>query len=290
MGRPEEGPRKIFGGLHDLLAVDPCPEELQPFQDILQRHIFETWPLARGDEVLGEPVLQRGRMSLPSVAHLLQVPEADVHAAMKVDNRSPSGWTLIDHAEARAAFPEGLFESDFLQAMSLTPDQFAQARDAGLFKRTDDQRWNAWAAQDLIDDLLLGAEPIYVAMHDWCSLSEASSRIQMTFTEIIEDIRSGRLARVGRYLRRSGFASVLVNLGHVGQEGDAISLDAFAYSQGLRPSELLTFVRRNDLSCQQVRGPRGGGAAADERRRPQCIPRSVHQFSHSGGCGPSGVE
>ncbi|WP_314188314.1 hypothetical protein, partial [Paracoccus yeei] len=50
----------------------------------------------------------------------------------------------------------------------------------------------------------------------------------------------------------------LVNLGHVGQEGEATSLDAFAYSQGLRPSELLTFVRRNGLSCQQARGPRGG--------------------------------
>lgn len=258
MGRPEEGPRKIFGGLHDLLAVDPCPEELQPFQDILQRHIFETWPLAPGDEVLGEPVLRRERMSLPSVARLLQMPETEVRAALKLDDRSPSVWMLIDCAEARAAFSEGLVESDFLQAMSLTPLQFAQTRDAGLFERTDDQRWNAWAAQDLIDDLLLGAEPIYVAMHDWGSLNEASSRLQMTFPEIIEHVRSGRLARVGRYLQRSGFASVLINLGHIGQEGDAISLDAFAYSQGLRPSELLTFVRRNGLSCQKVRGPRGG--------------------------------
>ncbi|WP_146612606.1 hypothetical protein [Paracoccus sediminilitoris] len=63
---------------------------------------------------------------------------------------------------------------------------------------------------------------------------------------------------MGKYLQRSGFASVLVNLGHVGQGGEAISLDAFAYSQGLPPSELLSFVRRNGLSCQQMRGPRGG--------------------------------
>ncbi|QRZ13929.1 hypothetical protein JWJ88_04515 [Paracoccus methylovorus] len=258
MGQPEEGPRKIFGGLHDLLAVDPCPEELQPFRDILQRHIVESWPLAPGDEVLGEPVLRRGRMSLRSVACLMQMPEADIQTAIKSDEVSPPGWALIDHAEARAAFPQGLTEPDFLQAMSLTPLQFAQARDKELFERTDDLRWNAWAAQDLIDDLLLGAEPIYVAMHDWCSLGEASVRLRMTLPEIIESIRSGRVARVGKYLQRSGFGSVLVNLGHVGQEGGATSLDAFAYSQGLRPSELLTFVRRNGLSCQQVRGPRGG--------------------------------
>lgn len=259
MGQPEEGPRKIFGGLHDLLAVDPCPEELLPFRDILQRHILQTWPLATGDEVVGEPVLRRGRMSLPAVARLMQMPEADVLASTKADKRCPPGWTLIDHADARAAFPQGLTEPDFLQAMSLTPHQFALTRDAGLFESTRDQRWNAWAAQDLIDELLLGAEPIYVAMHDWCSLGESSARLQMTFPNIIENIRLGRLARVGKYLQRSGFASVLVNLGHVGQESEATSLDAFAYSQGLRPSELLTFVRRNGLPCQQVRGPRGGG-------------------------------
>ena len=106
--------------------------------------------------------------------------------------------------------------------------------------------------------MLLGAEPIYVAMHDWCSLGETSDRLRRTFPEIIEDIRSGRLARVGKYLQRSDFASVLVNLGHVGQEGEAISMDAFAYSQGLRPGELMTFARRNGLSHRQVRGPRGG--------------------------------
>jgi len=258
MGQPEEGPRKIFCGLHDLLAVDPCPEELQPFRDILQRHIFETWPLAPGDEVLGEPVLRSGRMSLPLVARLMQMPEADVMASTEADERCASGWMLIDRAEAGAVFPDGLIESAFLQAMSLTPHQFAQAGDAGLFERTDDLRWSAWAAQELIDDLLLGAEPIYVTMHDWCSLSEAAVRLRTAFPDLVEDIRSGRLVRVGKYLQRSGFASVLVNLGHVGQEGEATSLDAFAYSQGLRPSELLTFVRRNGLSCQQVRGPRGG--------------------------------
>ena len=64
MGDPGEGPRKIFGDLYDLLARDPCPEELLPFRSILQRHILETWPLAPGDEVLGEPVLHPGRMGV----------------------------------------------------------------------------------------------------------------------------------------------------------------------------------------------------------------------------------
>ncbi|MCV2446309.1 hypothetical protein [Paracoccus sp. DMF] len=192
------------------------------------------------------------------MARLMQVPEVDVLAATAGNGRCPSEWTLIDTAEARTVFPRGLVEPEFRKALSLLPHQFAQVRDAGLFQTTAGGFLSAWAAQDLIDELLLGAEPIYVAMHDWCSLSEASDRLQRTFPEIIEDIRSGRLARAGKYLQRSGFASVLVNLGHVGEEGEAISMDAFAHSQGLRPSDLMTFARRNGLSYQQVRGPRGG--------------------------------
>lgn len=65
----------------------------------------------------------------------------------------------------------------------------------------------------------------------------------------------GRLSRIGKYLRRSGIASVLVNLG---QDGGAISLDRFANSQGSRIAELSAFVRRNGLPCHQARGPHGG--------------------------------
>ena len=258
IGKPEEGPRKIFGGLYDLLAVDPCPQELLTFREILRRHMLETWPLAPGDEVLAEPVLRRGRMSQQAVARLMQVSGSDVLAGTAGDGRCPPKWTLIDTAEARTVFPQGLAEPEFRKALSLLPHQFAQARDAGLFQTTAGGFLSAWAAQDLIDNLLLGAEPIYVAMHDWCSLGDASHRLQRSFPEIIEHIRSGRLARVGKYLQRSGFASVLVNLGHLGEEGEAISMDAFAYSQGLRPNELMTFARRNGLSYQQVCGPRGG--------------------------------
>lgn len=68
-----------------------------------------------------------------------------------------------------------------------------------------------------------------MATHDWRSLGEASVRSRMTLPEIIESIRFGQLARVGKYVQSSGFASVLVNLGHVGRAGEAIFLDAFAY-------------------------------------------------------------
>ncbi|MBJ2150560.1 hypothetical protein [Paracoccus sp. IB05] len=269
MGHSGEGPRKIFGGLYDVLARDPCPEEMRPFRSILQRHILETWPLAPGDEVLGEPVLHPGRMGVRAVAHLLQIPETEVIAAIGEDRSCPPEWRLIGRAEAKALFPQSLAEPEFCKALSLSTRQFKQMRDEGLLQPVEGGFWDVWAAQDLIDDLLHGAEPISFVLHDWCSLTEASDRLQMTFPEIIDDIRSGRIARVGKYLQRSGFASILINLGHLEQEGEAISIETFAFSLGLRPGELMTFVRRDSVSCQQLRGARGNAqvrmSAADRQ-------------------------
>lgn len=289
MGHPGEGPRKIFGGLHDLLAADPCPAELQPFRDILQRHVLETWPLAPGDDVLGEPVLRRGRMGLRAVAHLVQIPEAGVTKAAGEDGSCPPEWRLIDSAEAKALFPHGLAEAGFCKALSLSTRQFGQAREAGFLHPIKGGLWDVWAAQDLIDDLLFGAEPISFALHDWCSLTEASGRLQMTFPEIIDDIRSGRIARVGKYLQRSGFASILVNLGHVGQEGEAISIETFAFSLGLRPGEFITFVRRSSLLSQQLRGKRGNAQVRMSAADRQAFHDRFISFRALGGSGGVGM-
>ena len=140
----------------------------------------------------------------------------------------------------------------------MTDAQFNQLREAGELTPRADGCWDPLAAQRLIDALLLGAEPVYVAMHDWCSLAEAAKQLRLNSSQVIEQIRDGRLPRVGRYLLRSGFASILVNLGHVGQPENAVSVDAFAYAQGLRPGELISFLRRSEMPFLQVRGPRGG--------------------------------
>ena len=124
-------------------------------------------------------------------------------------------------------------------------------------------------ARDNQRDFDRRAEPISFILHYWCSLTEASDRLQMTFPGIIDEIRSGRIGRVGKYVQRSGFASVVINLGHLGQEGEAISIETFAFSLGLRPAELITFVRRNNISCQQMAGARGSAqlrmSAADRQ-------------------------
>ena len=266
MGCPEMGPRKIFGGLHDLLAADPCPEGLWAFREHLRSHIVATWPLAPGDEVLGEPLLRRGRMSLSLAAALLGVLREQVLEELQRDGVAvsldqPEGWQIfafVDATEALGRLNNGLERDAFCEALSLSARQFAELERDGLVVAVDSGRFDPLAAQALVDGLLIGAEPVYVAMHDWCSLTEAAKRLRLTLPQLIGDIQRGRFLRIGKYVPKTGFASVLINLGHLGQEDGAISMEAFAAGLGLRTSELSTFYRRSELPRRKVRGPRGG--------------------------------
>ncbi|WP_265500365.1 hypothetical protein [Paracoccus beibuensis] len=92
-------------------------------------------------------------MSRQAVARLMQMPEADVLAPAMDDGRCPLAWKLIDTPVARAVFSQGLAEPEFLKALSPTSQQFARAQEAGLMEGANDQLWNAWTSQDLIDGL-----------------------------------------------------------------------------------------------------------------------------------------
>jgi len=277
MGRPADGPRKIFGGLHDLLATDPCPEGLSAFREHLRSHIVATWPLAPGEEVLGEPVLRRDRMSLASAARLLGSPREQVLEELERDGIAisadqPAEWQIFGFADATEALGRlniGLERDAFCEALSLSARQLSELQRGGVLAAERSDRYDSLAAQDLVDGLLVGAEPVYVAMHDWCSLTEATKRLKLTLPQLIADIQQGKFLRIGKYLPKSGFASVLVNLGHLGQDDEAISMEAFAAGLGLRTSELATFYRRSELPHRKVRGPRGGAqsrlSAADRR-------------------------
>ena len=97
--------------------------------------------------------------------HLLQIPETEVIAAVGEDRNCPPEWRLIDRTEAKALFPPSLAEPEFCKALSLSTRQFEQLRDAGLLRPVEGGFWNVWAAQDLIDDLLYGADPISFILH-----------------------------------------------------------------------------------------------------------------------------
>ena len=76
----------------------------------------------------------------------------------------------------------------------------------------------------------------------WHSLGGAAQVLDVSFGEIIERIRTGKLNWIGRYTKASGFASILVNV--TTGKGGEISAEMFAQSQGVSFTEMLSFLRR----------------------------------------------
>ncbi|MCL4065771.1 hypothetical protein M3484_04225 [Pseudomonas sp. GX19020] len=184
----------------------------------------------------------------------------------------PAEWQIFGFADATETLGRlnvGLKRDAFCEALSLSARQLAELQQGGLLVAERADRYDPLVAQDLVDGLLVGAEPVYVAMHDWCSLTEATKRLKLTLPQLIADIQQEKFLRIGKYLPKTGFASVLVNLGHLGQDDEAISMEAFAAGLGLRTSELAMFYRRSELPLRKVRGPRGGAqsrlSAADRQ-------------------------
>lgn len=74
MGKPEAGPKKIFGGLYDLLADGDLADGFSSFRGVLRNHIEMTWPLGPGHELMGEPILGRRLHSVVTAARAVGRP------------------------------------------------------------------------------------------------------------------------------------------------------------------------------------------------------------------------
>ncbi|MTH60906.1 TniQ family protein [Paracoccus litorisediminis] len=274
MGKPEDGPKKIFGNLHEMLAADPLPSELAPFRDFLRHHIETTWPLGPGEEILGEPVLKRRLHSVASAARATARPVAEVRSNLIAAGLLPEGsaklpdeWAVFYADQAGALLAQialNLSEKEFRQAFGLTGEFLDQLAASGPLASTRhaDGSLNPMQGQALLDDLLCGAETVYVPMHHWTDIPTAARHLNCRLVEIIEMIRDGRLPRIGRHVQRQGFASILVDLASRPAGENPISGELFAVSQGIPKSEMLSFLHREMMTSRFAASPR----AAGERR------------------------
>lgn len=98
------------------------------------------------------------------------------------------------------------------------------------------------AGQAIVERLLSGAQQVGRPTPDWMPLEQAAAHVGCAPTQIVERIRDGRLPWVGRHLKQTGFASILMNMS--AHDGSAVSAEMFAQSQGLSFSEMLSFFRK----------------------------------------------
>jgi len=291
MGRPEDGPKKIFGQLHECLTADPLQDDLIPFRDILRRHIEATWPLGSGDELLGEPVLTRQLHSVLTAVRLTGRTASEIRSACskagllsEAAAGLPDAWAVFD---AGAAAPlledltQALSDDAFCKALGLSEDLFDALQSSGLLHaaRRKDGLWNPIEGQALLEHLLLGAETIYVPMHGWSDIPAAARALNCSLAEIIAMIRDGRLPRLGRYVQRQGFASILVDLASVADGENIIPVGIFAVSQGIPKRRNIELPEtRDDVFARRATATRWKRAARSEPQRSRGVSSRLHQL------------
>jgi hypothetical protein len=265
---PSAGPKKIFGDLYDRLAFDLMSEDYRPFRDLLRDHIATTWPLGPGDELMGEPV--RGRR-LHSILTAEKVTGIDARRLRKLlaeggwvapaGEGKPNAWELVD-AEALEPFLASLRQKvsalDLQAALGMSRSHFELLRKDGYLAPDLDGSdhkplWDLGAARKFITDLLTGAEPIYLPMHDWCDIPKAAQRLRISPGMIVALILDRKLARVGRYVGKDGYTSILVNLADVERhlqrpEAKGLTIELFAKTIGLKPAAAGYLVKNGHVA------------------------------------------
>ncbi len=176
----------------------------------------------------------------------------------------PDEWAVFDADRAGALLAQialNLSEKEFRQAFGLTGELLDQLAASGPLASTRHANGslNPMQGQALLDDLLRGAETVYVPMHHWADIPTAAWQLNCRLVEIIEMIRDGRLPRIGRHVQRHGFASILVDLASRADRENLISAELFAVSQGIPKSEMLSFLHRQTVTSRLAAPPRSGG-------------------------------
>lgn len=273
---PGAGPKAIFGDLYDRLAFDLTSEDYRPFRELLRDHIATTWPLGPGDELMGEPVRERWLHSLLTAERATGI---DVRRLRKLlveggwigpeTEGKPNAWELVD-AAAIEPFLAGLRQKvsalDLQAALGMSRSHFELLRKDGYLAPDLDgsdhkSLWDLGAARKFITDLLTGAEPIYLPMHDWCDIPKAAQRLRISPGTIVGLILDRKLARVGRYVGKEGYTSILVDLADVERhlqrpEAKGLSIELFAKTNGLKPAAAGYLVREGHIASTVGTNPK----------------------------------
>lgn len=107
-GGPHDGPKKIFPKMYDRLAYDTIDNpDYDEFRRILRSHMLETWPLGVGDELLGEPIVERRLHSVRSAAKATGIDKRRLRkiltaAGIVPEEGLPDAWQVFDAKRADA--------------------------------------------------------------------------------------------------------------------------------------------------------------------------------------------
>lgn len=277
-GGPQDGPKKIFPYLYDRLSHDYQDDpSFEPFREILRDHMMETWPLGPGDEVLGQPVMERRLHSVRTASQATGIDQRRLRKMLaaaglvpEAETGLPDSWEVFEAAEAQGIL-NGLINlvpaKTFAVLIGASRSQFdLLVRDGALVPALESDDVKAvWSPADgvrFLDGLLAGAVQISAAQHGWEHLSKSAQRLKIGPGEIIKAIRSGRITRIAKHADHEGYAAIYVDHAEVAgvlgvEPPKAQSIELFAKSVGLLPpSRLKRLILNGETPATTLKNPK----------------------------------
>ncbi|MCR9110626.1 MAG: TniQ family protein [Rhodobacteraceae bacterium] len=275
LAEPRLGPKGVFPILYDRLSREHLHDpDFEPYRVLLRQHLMETWPLAVGDDLLGEPVTQRKLHSVQSAAEETGVDRRRLRklleAAGMIDADLPDAWAVFDAGEGTdilKSLVTYLSAKEFAAANHICRSQFDLLVEDGILRPaisdvSTKHVWNPLDGRELITELLTGSISIQQAQHGWETIAKSAQRLKLRPAEIIMAIRDGRLQHVARNVQFRGYQSVHVYHDEVAQVlaqdlPSAMSLEMFSKTVGLRnPAYMTRLVKDGHVATIEMRNPR----------------------------------
>lgn len=216
-------PRQAFGKLYDALDDYLTDAAFDPFRTLLRDCIFETWPIAAGETILGEALPAR-RLHSPTTAakeagvtpRLVEQIMTDAGALPAEDHRPPVlrtfdaaryGWLL-------AEIPLLVGPGEMQAAMGATEAQLRTLREEGILRSLTGHPkvkapWRIADGLELVAELDALAQSVPAEDPGWEGLQFAKQRTGLPVGMMLDAIRSGRML-IGRDPDQPGYRSFMV--------------------------------------------------------------------------------
>jgi len=277
---PQDGPKKIYPALYDRLAHDYADDpDYAAFRQLLRAHMAETWPLGPGDELLGEPVVERQLHSVSTASKATGVDPRRLRKLLVAEGilradatARPDAWEVFDAqsvAPILASLETLVPATTFQDLIGASRSQFDNLVADGVLSPTsnaDDTNavWSPREGEAFLETLLAGAVQLRQPQHGWEHIAKSAQRLKIGPGAIVRAIRDGDLRRVGNLEGRTGYAAVFVDHDEVsrllGAEAPpGYSIETFAKTIGLRqPSMLRRLIQDGLTPATRMTNPRTG--------------------------------
>ncbi|WP_313348711.1 TniQ family protein [Paracoccus sp. (in: a-proteobacteria)] len=276
-GSPNDGPSRRFGVLYANLDRYLTGPAYEPFRAILRDHIFQTWPIASGQAVLGEILPARRLHSVVTASKETGVPRDRLRAMLAANGYvTPRGqgtfaaWELFDANGAKdflARAAKAVTLKDILTLLNMSKSQVDTLRAAGFLKPSFEgdglaPLWDPDEAQAFLSGLLDDAVQVSDGDPEWEQVSAAGLRLRVPPGEILQMRLDGRLSCLGRLQGAAGYRSLMVNTNELiaarSSTEDLLNMETFAKAIGLRWPAARRLVMLGLTPSTELRNPASG--------------------------------